>query len=94
MKASLVCVDQGKLSARFAGRAFDSALLGEFPPGIDPCGENGEFHTFVSAGPMFDREIAVRVGETVERDVFAYADLMPLVPAQAGTQAGFPLARE
>lgn len=76
VKASLVCVDQGKLSARFAGRAFDSTLLDELPPGVDPCGENGEFHTVVTAGPMFDREIAVTTREVVERDGFVFADVV------------------
>lgn len=75
--AHLVCIDRSKLSADFAGRSFEAKLLADLPPGIDPCGENGEFHTFVSAGPMLGREIAVRVGETVERDGFAYADLAP-----------------
>jgi uncharacterized protein (TIGR00290 family) len=92
--AHLVCVDCAKLPARFSGRRFDLPLLSDLPSAVDPCGENGEFHTFVSAGPMFEREVTVRVGETVERDGFAYTDLMPLVPAKAGTQAGFPLARE
>jgi uncharacterized protein (TIGR00290 family) len=77
VKAHLVCVDRAKLVSAFAGRDFDRALLEDLPRGVDPCGENGEFHTFVSAGPMFGREIAVRVGETVERDGFAYADLLP-----------------
>jgi uncharacterized protein (TIGR00290 family) len=77
VKAYLVCVDRAKLVSAFAGRDFDRALLEDLPRGVDPCGENGEFHTFVSAGPMFGREIAVRVGETVERDGFAYADLLP-----------------
>jgi diphthamide synthase (EF-2-diphthine--ammonia ligase) len=74
--ARLVCVDCSKLSARLAGRSFDRSLLDDLPRNADPCGENGEFHTFVMAGPMFEREIAVRVGETVERDGFAFADLM------------------
>jgi uncharacterized protein (TIGR00290 family) len=77
VKAHLVCVDRAKLVSAFAGRDFDRALLEDLPRGVDACGENGEFHTFVSAGPMFGREIAVRVGETVERDGFAYADLRP-----------------
>jgi uncharacterized protein (TIGR00290 family) len=76
VKAHLVCVDLGKIPADLAGRCFDDALLMELPESADPCGENGEFHTFVSAGPMFARAIAVRVGETVERDGFAFADLM------------------
>ena len=70
-------VDLKKLPAAFAGRRLDANLLADFPDGIDPCGENGEFHTFVSAGPMLKRKIAVRVGETVERDGFAFADLVP-----------------
>jgi uncharacterized protein (TIGR00290 family) len=77
VEAYLAVVDLKKLPARFAGRRFDAALLAEFPAGIDPCGENGEFHTFVSAGPMLARKILVRVGETVECDGFAFADLIP-----------------
>ena len=77
LRAHLVCVDCSKLPASFAGRKFDRTLLADLPRGIDPCGENGEFHTFVCAGPMFAAEVAVRVGETVERDGFAFADLLP-----------------
>ena len=77
VEAHLAVVDLKKLPASFAGRRFDAALLSEFPAGIDPCGENGEFHTFVSAGPMLARKIPVRAGETVERDGFAFADLIP-----------------
>jgi uncharacterized protein (TIGR00290 family) len=77
VEAYLTTVDLKKLPARFAGRRFDAALLAELPAGIDPCGENGEFHTFVAAGPMLSRRVAVTVGETVERDGFAYADLVP-----------------
>ena len=73
--AHLVCVDPRKLDRRFAGRAFDARLLDELPPGVDPCGENGEFHTVVSRGPMFSDAIAVTVGSTVERDGFIYADV-------------------
>jgi diphthamide synthase (EF-2-diphthine--ammonia ligase) len=76
MIAHLVCVDLKKLSQTFAGRRFDEAMLADLPPGIDPCGENGEFHTFVLAGPMLDGDLAVTVGETIERVGFAYADLM------------------
>ena len=75
--ARLVCVDLKKLPKAFAGRAFDAALLADLPPGVDPCGENGEFHSFVAAGPMLSRAIAVKAGEIVERDGFAYADLVP-----------------
>ena len=74
LQAHLSTVDLKKLSADFAGRCFDDALLGDLPPGTDPCGENGEFHSFVCAGPMLSRPIPVRVGETVTRDGFAYAD--------------------
>ena len=77
IEAHLAVVDLKKLPAHFAGRRFDTALLTEFPAGIDPCGENGEFHTFVSAGPMLARKIPVKVGETIERDGFAFADLVP-----------------
>jgi uncharacterized protein (TIGR00290 family) len=74
--ARLVCVDLKRLSKNFAGRRFDQALLTDLPAGIDPCGENGEFHSFVVAGPMLSRSLAVTIGETVERDGFAYADLL------------------
>jgi uncharacterized protein (TIGR00290 family) len=75
--ARLVCVDLKKLSKDFAGRRFDATLLAELPAGVDRCGENGEFHSFVAAGPMLSRAVPVTVGETVERDGFAYADLLP-----------------
>jgi uncharacterized protein (TIGR00290 family) len=77
VEAHLAVVDMKKLSASFAGRRFDAALLDALPVGSDPCGENGEFHTFVSAGPMLASKIPVSVGETVERDGFAFADLVP-----------------
>jgi len=76
VEANLAVVDLKKLPASFAGRRFDVALIGALPAGSDPCGENGEFHTFVSAGPMLAYKITVRVGETVERDGFAFADLL------------------
>ncbi len=72
----LVCVDLKQLSKDFAGRKFDNVLLAELPSGVDPCGEKGEFHSCVVAGPMFTRRIPVAVGETVEREGFAYADLV------------------
>lgn len=75
--ARLVCVDLKKLPKSFAGRRLDAALLADLPPGVDPCGENGEFHTFVAAGPMMARPVAIRPGEVVERDGFAYADFLP-----------------
>ena len=75
LDARIVALDPRKLPARFAGRAFDRTLLAELPPGVDPCGERGEFHTCVVAGPMFDRPIPVRPGPVVERDGFVFADL-------------------
>lgn len=77
LEAHLAVVDLKKLPAAFAGKRFNAGLLAELPGDIDPCGENGEFHSFVSAGPMLSRKIAVKVGETVERDGFAFADLIP-----------------
>ncbi len=77
LMADLVCVDPRRLGREFAGRRFDPQLLRDLPPGVDPCGEKGEFHTFVSAGPMFDRPIPVEHGEVVERDGFVFADLKP-----------------
>jgi diphthamide synthase (EF-2-diphthine--ammonia ligase) len=62
----------------FAGRTFDAALLADLPASVDPCGERGEFHTFVSAGPVFSRSIEVQRGEVVERDGFIYADFLPV----------------
>jgi uncharacterized protein (TIGR00290 family) len=73
----LVCVDLKQLPKSFAGRRFDRDLLGDLPATADPCGENGEFHSCVVAGPMFTHKIAVSAGETVEREGFAYADLLP-----------------
>ena len=75
LRAHLCCVDTRQLDARMAGRAFDESLLRELPAGIDPCGENGEFHTCVSAGPMFAAPLDLRRGDTVLRDErFAYTD--------------------
>ena len=76
LRAVLVCVDPKQLSPAYAGRTFDERLLAELPPSVDPCGENGEFHTFCCAGPMFGRPIAVRSGVSVERDGFVYSDLV------------------
>lgn len=74
--AHLVCVDPKKVDPNLAGRRFDLKLLGELPESVDRCGENGEFHTVVSAGPMFASPIAVQVGEIVERDGFVFADVV------------------
>ena len=76
LEAYLATVDLKKLPAEFAGRKFDFALLADLPEGIDPCGENGEFHTCVVAGPMFSRRLPVVTGERVERDGYAYRDLV------------------
>jgi len=75
-EAYVVCVDTRKLDASFVGRKYDTAFLADLPPGIDPCGENGEFHSFVHAGPCFDDEIPCRLGEHVLREGFAFADLV------------------
>jgi uncharacterized protein (TIGR00290 family) len=75
--ATLSCVDTRKLPAEMAGRRWDARLLRELPEGVDPCGENGEFHTFVSAGPGFTEAIDVRPGELVVRGDFAFVDLLP-----------------
>ena len=68
-------VDPAKLDASFAGRVFDRAFLADLPDGIDPCGENGEFHTCAAAGPMFSRALPIRAGDVVTRDGFVFADL-------------------
>jgi len=75
LHARLTCIDPRKLDRSFAGRSFDQQLLNELPAGVDPCGENGEFHSFATAGPMFRHPIAVDVGEIVDRDNFVFADL-------------------
>jgi uncharacterized protein (TIGR00290 family) len=77
LRAYLTCVDPKKLDASVAGRAFDKKLLAELPAHVDPCGENGEFHTFACAGPMFASPIPVDAGEIVERDGFVFADFLP-----------------
>jgi diphthamide synthase (EF-2-diphthine--ammonia ligase) len=78
VKAKLTCVDPAKLQKTFAGRDYDLRLLEDLPPAIDPCGENGEFHTFVYNAPVFSSPISVRTGEVVERDGFVFADVLPL----------------
>jgi uncharacterized protein (TIGR00290 family) len=77
LRAYLTCVDPKKLDAQFAGRVFDGDLLSNLPDGVDPCGENGEFHTFAYAGPMFRAPISAQVGDVVQRDGFVFADLLP-----------------
>ena len=78
VKAKITCVDPSKLAKSFAGHEYDLQLLQTLPPEIDPCGENGEFHTFVYDAPVFSRPIAVRTGEVIERDGFVFADVLPL----------------
>jgi uncharacterized protein (TIGR00290 family) len=77
VKAKVTCVDPSKLAASFAGRDYDRNFLDALPPEADPCGENGEFHTFVYDAPPFSRPIEVRPGEVIERDGFVFADVVP-----------------
>jgi uncharacterized protein (TIGR00290 family) len=92
--ARLTCVDPRQLPRRFAGREFDHDLLNEIPAGVDPCGERGEFHTFVYRGPMFRDSIGVEAGEITERDGFVFADLLPQESApSASLPRGTPPAR-
>jgi len=76
-RARLTSVDPKQLGREFAGREFDLALLADLPAGVDPCGENGEFHSFVYESPAFSAPIAVESGEVVERDGFIFADVLP-----------------
>ena len=77
LKATLTCVDPKALDPSFAGRDFDARLLADLPPGVDPCGERGEFHSFAWDGPLFRYPVPIRRGEVVERDGFVFADLLP-----------------
>lgn len=85
-RAVLTCVDTGALDGSFAGRSYDAELLRDLPPSVDPCGENGEFHTFVASGPGFAREVPIVAGERVLRDDrFMFCDLVgPGAPRGAG----------
>ncbi len=78
VKARVTCVDPARVSRTFAGRDFDSTLLADLPPSADPCGENGEFHTFVYDAPVFDRPINVEAGVVIERDGFVFADVVAM----------------
>jgi uncharacterized protein (TIGR00290 family) len=78
VNAKITCVDPSKLAKSFAGRDFDRPFLEALPAGIDPCGENGEFHTFVHDAPVFSRPVPVLSGEVVERDGFVFADVLPV----------------
>jgi uncharacterized protein (TIGR00290 family) len=76
-QAFIVTLDPRVLDVSFAGRAYDEQLLAELPASVDPCGENGEFHTFVHGGPIFSEPIACETGEVVEREGFVFCDVMP-----------------
>ena len=76
LKAVLTCIDPKQLDLNFAGKKFDQDLVNSLPEHVDPCGENGEFHSFVYAGPMFKADIQISIGETVERDGFVYTDVL------------------
>jgi len=90
VEAVITCIDPKKLPRSFAGRRFDRALLDDLPHGVDPCGERGEFHTCVLAGPMFREPIRAVAGEVVERDGFCFADLRPEPAARGGAREGDP----
>ncbi len=77
LKTRITCIDPNKLSANFVGREFNQQFLDDLPDGIDPCGENGEFHSFTYAGPMFKKPINISTGDVVEREGFIFADLQP-----------------
>ncbi len=76
--AIVVCVDPRRLPGRYVSREWSKALLDELPATVDPCGENGEFHTVAVDGPMFLRPVRVEIGETVEREGFFFADVLPI----------------
>jgi uncharacterized protein (TIGR00290 family) len=77
LRATVTCIDPKRLDRSFAGRSFDADFVRALPPDVDPCGENGEFHSFAWNGPMFARPIPVQTGEVVDRDGFVFADLLP-----------------
>ena len=80
VKAKLTCIDPSKLDKSFAGRDYDAALLNDLPTRVDPCGENGEFHTFIYESPVFSSPIPIQMGEVVERDNFIFADVLAKPP--------------
>jgi diphthamide synthase (EF-2-diphthine--ammonia ligase) len=77
LRAKITCVDPRSLDRAFAGREFDASFLADLPAHVDPCGENGEFHSFVYNAPEFRAPLIVCAGEIVERDGFVFADLLP-----------------
>lgn len=77
IRAVITCIDTKKLDSSFAGRQFDEQFLSDLPKGIDPCGENGEFHTFVYDGPMFQKPIPISLGVVVEHNGYIFSDILP-----------------
>ena len=88
LRARIVCADPAKIPSEFAARDLDRELLRSLPPTVDPCGENGEFHTFAYAGPMFNEVIAIEDGERVEREGFVYADVLLCSERAVGDLSG------
>jgi len=86
LSAVVVCLDPRRLARSFAGRTYDARFVNDLPPGVDPCGENGEFHTCVTGGPMFDRALEVVSGAVVEREGFVFADLLAGEPDDAAAE--------
>ena len=85
VRAKITCLDPTKLDRSFAGRDFDSSFLNDIPGTVDPCGENGEFHTFVYESPVFRRPIRVKTGDVVERDKFIFADVYSVAHTPVST---------
>jgi len=83
LRARLACVDTRVLDASFAGREYDASLLADLPEGVDPCGENGEFHTCVYAGPMFERPLPIDTGVAVTRPPYSWRDFTPALAPDA-----------
>ncbi len=77
LRAQITCVDPKQLAPEFSGREYDADFLNDIPPDVDPCGENGEFHSFAFDGPMFAHEVNIEVGVTTTRDGFVFTDLLP-----------------
>jgi diphthamide synthase (EF-2-diphthine--ammonia ligase) len=90
IRAVITCVDPAQAPREIAGRWYDADLLAALPPEVDPCGENGEFHTFVVDGPGFAHPLDVTVGETVERDGFVFTDVVPTSSATSGRDGTTP----
>ena len=93
-KAVVVCVNPAVLDSSFAGRAFDDTLLADLPAGVDPCGENGEFHTMVWDGPIFQRPIPISTGTTVQRDGFVFCDVLPRDPSGEAHVPSLPIGEQ